>query len=624
MQRTTRIPVLALALAVLTSAVPASAGEGRADLLDYRATDVEGVVHRFGVDGGPRPVVAVFLDTTCPIANRYAPRLNELHRAAREAGFEFYGVISDPAVTPRAARAHGEQYGLEFPVLFDASGELAARLQPTHVPEAFLVDAEDRLVYRGRIDDRFEAVGRLRQKVTSHDLLAAIEAVAGGSEPETARTEPVGCVFEAWDSRETAAGVTYTRDVAPILNANCVDCHRAGDVGPFPLQTHADARRRARMIAQVCGDRTMPPWRAVPGHGSFRDERVLSERQIALLQEWAEAGAPEGDPEQLLPAPPVPETRWRLGEPDLLVPMPVDYEVPAEGADIYRYFVVPSTLTEDRTVVAMDFRPGDPAVVHHAIVYVDREGWAREEDARDPEPGFSVFRDEGEEAGGIDDDVLFDIETIAGWAPGAQPYALPRGLGMRLAAGGDFVIEVHYHLNGKRTTDRSTLALYFADEPVDAHVEGLVIGTENIDIPPGEPGYRRHVWMKLPTAVDVIDVSPHMHYLGKGVEAVATLPDGTREPLIRIDDWDFRWQDTYVYREPVHLPRGTRIDATFRFDNSAENPFNPSSPPIRVKEGWQTTDEMCLLYLTVVPGDPSDLQALYMAMIASFLRTGDP
>ena len=201
---------------------------------------------------------------------------------------------------------------------------------------------------------------------------------------------------------------------------------------------------------------------------------------------------------------------------------------------------------------------------------------------------------------------------------------LPPGFGSLLEAGGDFVLEIHYHLTGKATTDQSALALYFADEPVERYTQGLVIGTENIDIEPGNEDYWRHVYMEVPADMDVIDVSPHMHYIGKSVEVVATLPNGSEEALIRIDDWDFRWQGAYFYRQPVHLPAGSRIDAYFRFDNSAENPFNPSSPPIRVKEGWRTTDEMCLFYFTVVPEDEKDTDDIYRAMYASFTRSGAP
>jgi hypothetical protein len=586
-----------------------------------RLVDIDGNAHRLGA--GDAPVALVFLDTECPISNRYAPRLAELSALAAEEGVEFYGVLSDPGVSAATGRAHRDEYALPFPILFDASGELAARLDPSHVPQAFVFGPKGGL-YHGRIDDRFESVGVLRQQITSHDLLEAMRAAAAGEAPAVASTEPVGCVFEAWDAVADDAAPTYHRDVAPILVANCLECHRSGDVGPFALETYADAKRRAKMISLVCKERRMPPWFAETGPG-FRDERRLSSAQIGLLKKWAEAGAPEGDPAERLPSPEVSDVRWRLGEPDLLVEMQSVYEVPASGDDIYRYFVIPSSLTEDRAIVAADFRPGDPSVVHHCIVYMDRSGVARRIDEKSEAPGFSVFGDQYDSEGErFEPNGLNTAEQIAGWAPGTQPYVLPAGVGQHLGAGGDFVLEIHYHLSGKATTDQSALALYFADEPVERLSVGLVMGTENVDIPAGQPEYWRHVWMDVPTDVDLIDVSPHMHYLGKTVEVSATLPDGTDRELIRINDWDFRWQGAYTFRAPVHLPAGSRIDAFYRFDNSAENPHNPSVPPIRVSEGWRTTDEMCLFYFTVVPRNPEDTGALYRAMYASFGRSGAP
>ena len=209
--------------------------------------------------------------------------------------------------------------------------------------------------------------------------------------------------------------------------------------------------------------------------------------------------------------------------------MAAEFVVPADGPDIYRYFVVPSALVAEAAIVGVDFRPGDPSVVHHCLAYVERNGWGARMDARDAAPGFSVHGDTSVAREDRPDKALFGADTVAGWAPGAQPLRMPKGLAQRLAPGGDFILEVHYHPSGKAASDRSALALYFAKEPVERYTEGLVIGTENIDIPPGESEYVRHVWMELPSAVELIDVNPHMHFLGRDVDAVALLPDGGRE-----------------------------------------------------------------------------------------------
>ncbi len=590
-----------------------------ARIVDAVSVDVDGNVVRLGRDERMRAVALVFVDVGCPIAKRYAPRLNEIAALATERGVSFYGVLSDPDVGFARGRQYRDEFALKFPLLLDTSGELASRLQPTHVPEAFVVTSSDALAYRGRIDDWFAAPGKPRATVTSHDFADAITAVATGNEPKNARTEPVGCEFEGWDDTPPD-DVNWARHVAPILNAHCVECHREGEIGPFALDTYKRARRRAKMIARVVEDGQMPPWHAREGHGAFRDARVLGAREKAILRAWAKAKAPQGDADDAPPPPPAPAGGWALGKPDLELVMPEPFDVPASGEDIYRYFVVPLELAESVGVVAFDFQPGDPAVVHHCIAYVDYSGWARKMDAKDPAPGFTVFGNTEGLLSGVGDN---NVGGIGGWAPGARPYRLPDGHGMRLEAGGDVILEVHYHLTGKATKDQSRAALYFAKKPIEHWVEGIVIGTNRLDIDAGDEGYWRHVQMKVPAAFDLLDIGPHMHFIGEEVEVMATLPDGTQKPLLAVD-WDFRWQGVYVYREPVHIPKGTTIDAWFRFDNSADNPDNPNSPPKTIQWGWQTTDEMCELYLTIVPKRARDFARIEMASLASWMRSARP
>ena len=588
-------------------------------VIGARMLDLAGRVRRLGEEDGLKPVALVFLDDTCPISNRYAPELNTFYAQAQEAGMEFYGAMSSPYITRADAETYRDERGLSFPILFDASGDLAARLKPAVTPEAFVIDQDDRVVYRGRIDNRYASIGQLRGQITSHDLRDAIAAVSGASGAMPDPSVAIGCFFESWE-KGPERQVTYTRDIAPILAANCVECHKADGIAPFPLESYRQARRRADTLAHVTAERIMPPWRADPNQGRFRDERILSERQIDLITTWAAAGAPEGDARELPPSHTVESAGWRLGEPDLVVAMPEAFEVPATGDDIYRYFVIPSELVEDKVVVGVDFRPGDPGVVHHANFFIDYTGRGRKKDGEDPEPGFSVFGTggfmdyDGSEEGGF---------GIGGWAPGSDPYELAPGLGMYLPRGGDFIFEVHYHLNGKATRDRSQMALYFADKPVDRYIDGLVIGTQDLQIPAGDSDYWRHVYMDVPAGFTLIDVFPHMHYIGTDVVATATLPGGTKLPLIRIGDWDFRWQNVYVYRKPVHLPAGSRIDVWFAFDNSDNNPANPNAPAAPVKWGWQTTDEMAEIWMTIVHDDWADRDALVKASWGPWIRPAE-
>ncbi|MBP0029153.1 hypothetical protein [Roseofilum sp. Guam] len=410
---------------------------------------------------------------------------------------------------------------------------------------------------------------------------------------------------------------TYARDIAPILNNNCLECHRTGGIGPFPLQSYEDARSHANRIVKATADGFMPPWRAKQGYGEFRNEKFLSQQQIATLKVWVEAGTPAGNLAELPPPPNLPLSRWRLGEPDRQFPMPEAFEVPATGEDIYRYFVLDGKLLEDRTVTAIDFQPGAAAVVHHANFFIDYEGRGRKLDAEDPRPGFSTT-----ETGGFMD---YDgASAIGGWAPGVDPYQLPPDIGMYLQKGGDLVVEIHYHLNGQKASDRSILGLYFAKQPVQKYIEGLIIGTQDLDIPAGESQYWRHFSMDVPATMDLVDISPHMHYIGAEMQAIATLPNGSKKPLICIPNWDLGWQNTYVYRNLIRLPAGSRIDAWFRYDNSPQNSSNPHKPPLDVRWGWQSTDEMSEIHLGVVSKNWRDSPKILEAARLSWWQSATP
>ena len=603
------------AMATVSETGPLAAWSGqRAQVYGMRAVDLEGRVHRLGGGADPGPVALVFIAPECPVSSRYAPELNDMAALAAQHGVDFYGVVSSPHVTADDARRFAAEYGVGFPVIFDGSGDLALRLDPSVTPEAFVVDTADNVVYRGRIDDRFQSIGVLRNRIDNRDLAEALASARGGREPW--RTLPVGCLVEGW-SEALPETVTYRRDIAPLLAANCVECHRAGAVGPFALDSYSDARRRARMLALVTGEGIMPPWRAAEGFGAFRDERRLSARQIALLAAWARDGAPLGEEADRLPATVWPDPAWRIGEPDLVVEMAEPYAIPATGPDIYRYFVIPFELAQERAISAVEFQPGDEAVVHHANLFVDYSGRARRADAKSAEPGFSVF------GTGNFFDYSGEQEAwgIGGWTPGVDPYALPEGYAMWLPAGaGDIVFEIHYHLNGKATEDRSRMGFRFADGPVEHWVDGLVIGTQTLAIPPESDDYWRHVRMDIPADMTLTDIMPHMHYLGAEAKAVATLPDGSHIPLVHVEEWDLRWQNIYFFREPVRLPAGSAIDGWIRFDNTSGNPYNPTSPPKTVTWGWGSDEEMMEFWISFTLDDQRDREAVIAESWRSWYR----
>ena len=596
---------------------PGALKEGFAQIVGARFLDVDGNIRRLGDENGAGPAALVFVDSRCPVSARYLGEMNGFAAAAGEAGIDFYAVLSSPRRTWADARRLRDDYGLRMPVLFDPSGDLAARLRPVAMGEAFVIGADDRMIYQGRIDDRFAGIGQLRRVIRSHDLLDAFVA-ASDPKAEPRATAPIGCRFEAW-KRAGERKVTYTRDIAPVLAANCVECHQAGGVAPFPLRTWEQASDLSGMLEYMTGEGLMPPWRPKPRFGRFRDERYLSETQVALFAAWTENDAAKGAPDDRAPEAKLPDPGWRFGRPDLVLRMVEPFEVPASGDDVYRYFVIPSGLARDRTVVAIDFRPGDASVVHHANFFADYSGKARREDAQDAEPGFSVFGTGAFMSYDSSDEASFGI---GGWAPGAEPYALPEGVGLWLPKGGDIVIEIHYKLNGRATVDRSEIGFYFADRPTPEYIDGLLIGTQEIDIPPGEAAYVRHVSMEAPVGFRLVDAMPHMHYIGAKARMVVTFPDGREHSVFGIEDWDLRWQNVYALRTPLHVPAGSRIDAWFVWDNSADNFDNPFDPPRRISWGWKSEEEMAEVWLGVIPDDPSRRLELVDAANATWYRAG--
>jgi TolA-binding protein len=421
-----------------------------------------------------------------------------------------------------------------------------------------------------------------------------------------------GALALTWRARLRASQVTFARDIAPIVLTKCAPCHRPGEAGPFPLLTYEDVSRRARQIRNVTGRRFMPPWKPVHGHGNFRGDRSLSPEQIDLLARWVDTGAPLGDARDLPPTPTWP-SGWQLGEPDVIVQLPEPYALGAEGRDVYRNFVIPSPVKGVHYVAAWEFRPGSRAL-HHAILNIDRLGLARHRDAEDPEPGF-----DGMDVGNVQSADGFYLV----WAPGNTPVPPDPARSWRLDEHTDLVLQLHMQPRGKAESIRPTIGLYFSDHPPTQQLARIRIGDGPIDIPPGEKGYVMKDDYTLPADVDVLSLFPHAHYLARTMRSWATLPDGTEKPLLRIDDWDFNWQDKYTYTEPLTLPAGTVISMSFVYDNSDANTRNPSRPPKRVRNGEKSTDEMGNITFEVLPHDARGLTRLRVTSYERLLRADD-
>ncbi len=420
-----------------------------------------------------------------------------------------------------------------------------------------------------------------------------------------------------------AQSPNYSQDIAPIIYNNCTTCHRTGQVTPFTLMSYSDVKQHAPTVAVVTQSGYMPPWKPDSGWTPFRDQRSLTPAQISVIQKWVAAGMPQGDP-SLEPPLPTFADGWQLGTPNVVLTMPAGFSVPADGPDIYRNFVLHTGLATDNWIKAIELKPSARGAVHHVLFYSDTTGQARAKDGLDGQPGFPGFG------------AIFLIEAVGdpanaitgglgGWVPGTTPEFLPTGIAYRLPANADLVLQTHFHPDGKPETEQTTIGLYFTTPPARTITQIQVpaaFGIEShISIPAGVSNYLVRGSFTLPVDVDAFSVSAHCHYLGKGTRMTATLPTGQVQVLLSIQDWDFNWQDSYIFKNTVTLPKGTRIDGELVYDNSAANPNNPFNPPQLVSWGEDSTNEMGSLLLNVLPHVQTDLTTLNNAIYAYSLAS---
>lgn len=381
------------------------------------------------------------------------------------------------------------------------------------------------------------------------------------------------CLFActAFAASVQSPKVTYSKDVAPILNQRCVECHRAGEVAPMAFTSFKETRPWAAAIKERVAARKMPVWLADPHYGEFRNDRRLSQQEIDTIVAWASNGAPEGDPKDL-PAPPQFVAGWNIGKPDQVFDIGQDYEVPASGVVPYKYFKVPTNFTEDKWVEAAEIRPGNRGAVHHVIVFVIEPNG---------KPSFG-------EMGAL----------LTGYAPGEQPLQFEPGTAKLVKAGSTLLFQMHYTPNGKAYTDRSMVGLQFAQETPKYVARTDKALNFAFKIPAGDPNYEVKSSWTAKNDVDFIGLMPHMHVRGKDFKYTATYPDGRQEVLLSVPKYDFNWQLNYETKKPIHMPKGTRIDCVAHFDNSANNAANPD-PTKDVKWGDQTWEEMMIGWFTI-------------------------
>lgn len=555
---------------------------------------------------GKKATVVVFLSFECPISTSYSPVLADLAKRYADQGVAFVGICCTDGQTAESVAKTAEEFKLGFPAFCDAQGAAVAAFKAEKTPEAFVLDHNAVLRYRGRIDDGYAARLKKNLQIKNHDLTAALDEVVAGKPVSRPIAEVIGCPIGVERKIQRDGAVTYYRDVAPILQARCQECHRPGQVGPFSLMTYKQAVNWADDIKDYASSRQMPPWKISAGI-AFHNDRRLPEKEIATLAAWVDGGTPEGNSKDA-PPPAKFVDGWQLGKPDLILSVNDEFVLGPGGRDLFRVFVLPTHLTEDRFVVAYEVRPGNPRVVHHTLNFIDTTGAGRklEKSAAAKEknkkpgdfdrgPGYSVAMGVG----------FFPQGGLGGWAPGQRPNQLPDGYGFRLPKNSDLVVQVHYHRDGRVERDHLQIGIYFAKKTAGMKVyKGGVIAGRFLAIPPGNPNFKITGSTTVEHECVLHSIMPHMHLLGRQIKVTMTPPGEKKRDLLAINSWDYNWQETYFLEKPMPLKVGTVIEVEAIYDNSDRNPNNPNSPPRYVTFGEQTTNEMCFVFLGATSDSP--------------------
>ena len=550
---------------------------------NFSLRDYRGKMHSLDDYADSKLIVVAFLGTDCPLVKLYGPRLEEFSEKYAEQGVTFIAINSNRQDPPTKIGAYAKLYGMTFPILKDPDNKIADVFGAIRTPEMFVLDENRTVRYWGRIDDQYgftTGVGYGRPKMSKTDLIDAVDELLAGKEVSVPTTEAPGCIIGRVPKVEPHGDVTYSNQIARILQQNCVECHREGEIGPFPLASFEEVNGWGGMIREVVEEGRMPPWYANPEHGrKFANDARLSEEEKQLIYDWVDNGEPEGDSADL-PEPIEFATGWRIPEPDVVLYMSDEpFQVPAEGVVDYQYFTVDPGFTEDKWVKAIEARPDKHSVVHHIIVFVET-------------PGKRGFRRNG---------------ALIGYAPGMPGRVYPEGVGLRLPAGSRFVFQMHYTPVGTPEADRSSVGIVFADEEeIKYELKGGACGNFFLEIPPGDPNHVVKARTRLRRDTVLLSFMPHMHLRGKSFRYELEYPDGTREILLDVPRYDFNWQLWYDLEEPLLLPKGSKIHCTASFDNSEDNVYNPD-PSATVLFGDQTWDEMMIgFFSTIVPREPEE------------------
>jgi peroxiredoxin len=518
-----------------------------------------------------KAVAVLFIGTQCPINNAYMPRLAELHNQFKDKGVRFVGINPNRQDSAAAIAEHAKKHKIPFAVLRDPRNVVADQFGAKRTPEVFVLDAERKIRYHGRIDDQF-GIGYQRPQATRHDLALAIEELLAGKGISVPTTAVAGCLIGRANKTSATGTITYAQHVSRIVQNRCQECHRPGQIGPMPLLTYDGVSAWSAMIREVVEEKRMPPWHADPRYGKFHNDRSLSKEDHDTLLAWIDQGCPKGDDKDL-PAAKKFHEGWLMGKPDVVFTMPQEYKVPAKAPKNgvpYQHFFINTNFEEDMWIQSAEAKPGNYAVVHHILAFIVPKG-----------KGFANLLDEG---------------FLVAYAPGDLGVSYPQGVAKKIPKGAQIVLQMHYTPNGVAQSDKSHVGLIFAKKPPQHESKTRAVVNFVFQIPAGAANYKVASSYRFAKDAVLWSFLPHMHLRGKSFEYTATYPDGKTETILSVPRYDFGWQSTYHLKAPLRLPAGTRIDCTAHFDNSASNLNNPD-PTQMVRWGQQTWEEMMIGFL---------------------------
>lgn len=563
----------AMAAAETPAAADGPAAPERVD--NFRLNDQNGKSWEFYRFKDAPAVVIYVYGLGCPIVQKGMPGLERLKAAYSEKGVQFVLLNPSAVDTPGEVAEDAKAFSITAPILMDTTQTISRSLGVTRTAEAIVVNPKDdwKIVYRGAVDDRFD-YGAQKETASKEWLADALDSVLAGKPVAEAKTLVKGCAVTYVEQKK----LSYETDIAPILESKCVSCHSDGGIGPFALSSYKKFHTRQDMIREVVRTKLMPPWHADRSIGKFENDRSLTPDEERALLTWIEQGGErdESAPDPLAEAA-AKETHgeFALGKPDLLLQLPRAQEIPAEGVVDYRYITVPTGLTEDKWVKAIEVVPTNRAVVHHALIFVTYPKEYRHMQPR-AESGLNGY--------------------FGAYLPGAIIKPYPNGSGQFLPKGSSLIFQMHYNPTGKPESDQTKLALYFHDKtPETAYVIQAAAETD-FKIPPNEAAVPVEAGQRFERGAEIYGLSPHMHYRGGSARFIAVTPDDGATTMLNVPFYQFDWQPMYFFQQPINLPPGSRMEVEGTFDNSVYNPRNPN-PNAWVFFGEQSFEEMFIGYV---------------------------